>query len=72
MFTEIRKLVEAEPFMPFTIHLADGNQLRVPTLDDIALMPSGGRIIVFGEDVRWDIDPSFMVKRVSVDQAPSA
>ena len=71
MFTSIHKLVEADPFIPFTIHLADGTQLRVPTADDIALTPSGACIMVFTEDARWDIDPEAMIKRVTVDQMPA-
>jgi hypothetical protein len=74
MIGDIRKLARATPFVPFTIHLADGGQLRVPTLDHIAVPPAGGRIFVFGEDERYDVISAFVVTRVTVDreQAPSA
>jgi hypothetical protein len=49
MLEEIRKLVQSGPFVPFTIHLADGRELRVPTVDHIAVGPEGRRIVVFGQ-----------------------
>ena len=45
MTGDIRKLIHATPFVPFTIHLADGGQLRVPTVDHVAIAPQGGRVI---------------------------
>jgi len=48
MIGDIRKLVHATPFVPFTIHLADGGQLWAPTVDHIAVPPAGARIFVFG------------------------
>src|SRR5437867_4287219 len=47
MKADIRKLVHASPFVPFTIHLADGGQLRVSTVDHIAIPPAGGRNLCF-------------------------
>jgi hypothetical protein len=65
---EIRKLAHATPFAAFTIHLADGGQLRVPTVDHIAVPPAGGRIFVFGDDERYDVISALMVTRISVDR----
>ena len=67
----VRKLVHAAPFVPFTIHLADGGQLRVPTVDHIAVPPAGGRIFVFGEDERYDVVSALMITRVTVDREPA-
>ena len=36
MTNDIRKLIAAEPFVPFVIHTADGGVLRVPTVDHVA------------------------------------
>ncbi len=74
MKADIRKLVHASPFVPFTIHLADGSQLRVSTVDHIALPPAGGRIFVFGDDERYDVISALMITRISVDRetAPSS
>ena len=68
MTADIRKLVHAVPFVPFTIHLADGGQLRVPTVDHIAVPPTGGRIFVFGDDDRYDVLSSLLISRVTVDR----
>ena len=67
MTGDIRKLVHATPFVPFTIHLADGGQLRVPTVDHIAVPPAGGRIFVFGDDDRYDVISALMVTRLTVN-----
>ena len=60
MTADIRKLVHAVPFVPFTIHLADG-QLRVPSVDHIAVAPTGGRIVVFGDDEQYDVLSSLLI-----------
>lgn len=71
MIADLRKLVHAVPFVPFTIHLADGGQLRVPTLDHIAVPPTGGRVFVFGEDERYDVISALMITRITVDREPT-
>jgi hypothetical protein len=73
MKADVRKLIHAAPFVPFTIHLADGGQLRIPTVDHIAVPPSGGRIFVFGDDERYDVVSGLMITRITVDRetAPS-
>ena len=71
MTADIRKLIHAASFVPFTIHLADGGQLRVPTVDHVAVQPTGGRIFVFGEDERYDVVSALMITRVIVDREPA-
>ena len=71
MIGDIRKLVHAAPFVSFTIHLADGGQLRVPTVDHIAVPPAGGRIFVFGDDDRYDVLSPLLISRVTVDHESS-
>jgi hypothetical protein len=68
MTADIRKLVHAVPFVSFTIHLADGGQLRVPTVDHIAVPPAGGRIFVFGDDERYDVLSALLISRITVDR----
>jgi hypothetical protein len=71
MIADVRKLAHATPFVPFTIHLADGGRLRVPTVDHIAVPPTGGRIFIFGEDERYDVISPLMITRVTVDREPA-
>lgn len=74
MAPDIRKLIHAVPFVPFTVHLADGGQLRVPTVDHGAVPPAGGRVFIFGDDERYDVISSLLISRITVDResAPSA
>jgi hypothetical protein len=67
MTGDIRKLAHATPFVPFTLHLADGGQLRVPTVDHIAVPPTAARIFVFGDDERYDVISALMITRITVD-----
>ena len=69
---DIRKLIQAVPFVPFTIHLADGGQLRVPTVDHIAISPAGGRVIVFADDDTHDILSGLLISRVTVERPPKS
>ncbi len=72
MIADIRKLVPAVPFVPFTIHLADGGHLRVPTVDRAAVSPTGGRVIVFADDDTHDILSGLLISRVTVDRHPGS
>jgi hypothetical protein len=67
MIADIRKLVHTVPFVPFTIHLADGGQLRVPTVDHVAIGPTGSRVIVFADDDTHDILSALLISRITVD-----
>ena len=69
---DIRKLIAAEPFVPFTIHTADGSSLQVPTVDHIAVTPGGGRIFVFGDADDYEVLSPLLVARVSVERGASA
>lgn len=72
MTSDIRKLVHAVPFVPFTIHLADGGQLRVPAIDHVAVSPTGGRVIVFADDDTHDILSGLLISRITVDRHPTS
>ena len=68
MTADIRKLMHAAPFVPFTIHLANGGQLRVPTIDHIAISPAGGRVIVFSDDDTHDVLSSLLISRLTIER----
>ena len=46
---EIKKMVHAEPFRPFYLHIADGGKLLVTHPDFIAISGSGRNMIVYPE-----------------------
>ena len=42
---EIRSLLQAQPFRPFTVHLTDGREVRIHHHDYAWLLPSGLQLI---------------------------
>ncbi len=52
---EIRTLLHGRPFVPFTIHLADGRTMRVEHPDFVATAPEGNSIIVYEPDSSFAI-----------------
>jgi hypothetical protein len=50
MLAEIRRLLAARPFVPFSIYPANGADLHVPTVDHAAVSPDGRTVVVFFDD----------------------
>ncbi len=48
MRDELRRLIKAMPFMPFTLHMTDGRAFRIPHPDHISVMVKG--LIVVQDD----------------------
>ena len=51
----IRRLLDAVPFSPFTIHVADGTSIRVPH-PDYCTLTQGGRMFFINtkdDDFEW-------------------
>jgi hypothetical protein len=71
MIGDLRRLIANRPFLPFTIHTADGGELRVPTVDHIAVSPTGGRVIVFADDDSTMLVSALLIARLSVDSRPT-
>ena len=44
---KLREVVHANPFVPFTIHLADGRNVPVAHADFVAFSPTGRSACVF-------------------------
>lgn len=72
MNSDIRKLLAAAPFVPFTIHLADGGAVRVPTADHVLVFPQGSRLIVTRDDDGYDVLSPLLISRIAVDAQPMA
>ena len=72
MSEDIRKLLAANPFVPFTVHLADGGEVRVPTRDHVLLFPKGSRLMVTHDDDTYDMISSLLISRVTVDASAAA
>jgi hypothetical protein len=51
----IKRLLEAEPFQPFSINLASGRDLMVPHRDFVSASPNYRMLTVWHEDDSCDI-----------------
>jgi hypothetical protein len=71
MIAEIRRMIAAQPFVPFTIHSSDGSELKVATLDHIAVPPGGGRVFVFGDHDDYAVLSPLLISRLSVNGKPA-
>ena len=70
--TELKKLKDAEPFRPFTMHLADGGEVTVKHPDFLAYSRRTYRASIGYEDGDFDIVDLLLVSRLSVKETPSA
>jgi len=64
---ELKQLLEATPFRPFTVHLPGGKALSIPHTDFAALSPTGRTLIVFRrDDEAFDILDVPLITRIEV------
>lgn len=63
---QFRNLYSAEPFQPFTIHLADGRSVAVKHRDFIMPAPSGRTLIVYQPDDSFNIIDLLLVTDLEV------
>ena len=71
MTADIRQHLQAQPFMPFTVYVADGREYRVPTPDHAHVYPSGGRVSIYTDDKEFVL-PALLLSGLALDgvQAP--
>ena len=70
MIGDLRRLIAAQSFVPFTIHTASGAQLRVPTVDHIAVSPTGARVVVFADDDSTILVSALLIGHIVADPMP--
>jgi len=68
----LRALREANPFRPFTIHLADGRRLAVPHQDFVSQSPGGRTLIVYHADEGFSVVDLYLVTELEVKQSTSS
>ena len=64
---QLRAMREANPFRPFTIHLADGRTLTVPHWDSVSQSPGGRTIIVYRADEAFSVVELYLVTELEVN-----
>ena len=63
---EVRKLLHAQPFRRFLIHVADGGRIPVKHEDFVALAPTGREMIVYLPNGDYQIVDVMLVTRLEV------
>ena len=67
---ELKRLLHATPFHPFTVYLASEKAFVVPHVDFAALSPTGRTLIVFREeDGTFDILYVPLIARLAVQES---
>lgn len=52
---QFRRMLKAQPFQPFTLHLADGRHFDIPHSEFASMFPSGRTVIVTQPDDSFEI-----------------
>ncbi len=63
----IRELIDAKPFRPFVMHLADGREIPVLSREFIMALPSGRTLVVGQPDDRVNIIDLLLVTDAEID-----
>ncbi len=63
---QLRGMREANPFRPFTLHLADGRSLTVPHRDFVSQSPGGRTIIVYRSDEAFSVVDLYLVTELKL------
>jgi hypothetical protein len=63
---QLRAMRDANPFRPFTIHLADGRSLAVRHRDFVSQSPGGRTIIVFRSDETFSVVDLHVVTELAI------
>jgi len=66
---QLRNVHRAQPFQPFTIHLADGRKFLVPHPDFLSHSPTGRTIIVYQTNESFSILDLLLVTELEVHSA---
>jgi hypothetical protein len=64
---QLRSMREANPFRPFTIHLADGRSLRVPHREFVSHSPGGRTIIDYRTQEAFSVVDLYLVTELEVE-----
>ena len=61
---QLRSAVHTAPFVPFTLHAADGRAIRVPTSDHIVYNPTGRTVVVLHDDDSWSVLDLLLISEI--------
>ncbi len=73
MFDDLLVLIAARPFEPFTLHLASGAEIPVPTVDHVSVLHHVKRILVDQDDNKtYHIIHPGQITHFTVNSHPAA
>ena len=64
---QMRAAREANPFVPFTIHTANGRTHRIPHRDYVSISPTGRTVVVYQNNDACGILDLLLITEVEVD-----
>jgi hypothetical protein len=67
---QVRKLLTAQPFRPFTVHLPEGRSVSVVHHDFALLSPDGRTLVAFGADDAADIIDVMLIGSIQLGPVP--
>ena len=70
---EIRKLLRARPFVPFTVHLPEGRSVRVTNSEFALIGPQGRTMFVYDTDpdAPFNLFEVLLITRIEVGPPPA-
>ena len=69
---QVRKILNAVPFRPFTVEIAGGREVPVKHIDYAQFSPAGRTLVVFSdEDDAADIIDVFLITRLGLAKTPT-
>ena len=63
---QLKNVMHAQPFQPFTIHMGDGRAFLVKHPDFIARSPSGRTVVVYKDDESSSILDMLLVTELEI------
>ena len=67
MTLDICEHLNARPFVPFTIHVADGRSFHVATPDHADVWPTHARVSVYINEGPEQILPGLLISGITID-----
>lgn len=63
---QFRATLHQQPFLPFTVRMADGRAFEIAHRDFVALSPSGRTVIVFQTDESYSVLDLLLMSELQV------
>jgi hypothetical protein len=65
----LRQAHQAQPFVPFALHVADGAHIEAPHREFLSHSETGRTVIVHGQGERWNVVDLLLVTRLEFNRS---